>query len=185
MSCRQAPRSSKCTWKYRRGFGKALYGNSPEIKEVTGLSFSFLFSNRNREVFHEDSQEHAGVTLAVVLLLAFVLCSVPGPAQDQKQPIVFALIEPLSGPFKDVGTEVGAYVEYGVEQLNAAGGLLGRPVKLVQYDNQMKPDIAVRMGRKAVTRRRRKGHYEPHEQRCRPCPCQARKGIECHPPHPS
>ena len=92
----------------------------------------------------------SGVTLAVVLLLAFVLCSAPSPAQDQKQPIVFGLIEPLSGPFKDVGTEVAAYVEYGVEQLNAAGGLLGRPVKLIQYDNQMKPDVAVRMGRKAV-----------------------------------
>jgi branched-chain amino acid transport system substrate-binding protein len=92
----------------------------------------------------------SGVTLAVVLLLAFVLCSAPSPAQDQKQPIVFGLIEPLSGPFKDVGTEVAAYVEYGVEQLNAAGGLLGRQVKLIQYDNQMKPDVAVRMGRKAV-----------------------------------
>ena len=92
----------------------------------------------------------SGVSMAVALLLALVLCSAPGLAQDQKQPIVFALIEPLSGPFKDVGTEVAAYVEYGVEQLNAAGGLLGRPVKLTQYDNQMKPDVAVRMGRKAV-----------------------------------
>ena len=90
-----------------------------------------------------------GVTLAVVLLLAFVLCSAPSLAQDQKQPIVFALIEPLSGPFKDVGTEVAAFVEYAVEQINAAGGLLGRPIKLIQYDNQMKPDISVRMARKA------------------------------------
>ena len=92
----------------------------------------------------------SGIRLAVALLLAVFLCSAVSLAQDQKQPIVFALIEPLSGPFKDVGTEVAAYVEYGVEQLNAAGGLLGRPVKLVQYDNQMKPDVAVRMARKAV-----------------------------------
>src|SRR5271157_5694563 len=91
----------------------------------------------------------SGVTLAVALLLAFVLCSAPSLAQDQKQPIVFALIEPLSGPFKDVGTEVAAFVEYAVEQINAAGGLLGRPIKLIQYDNQMKPDISVRMARKA------------------------------------
>jgi len=92
----------------------------------------------------------SGIRLAVALLLAVFLCSAVSLAQDQKQPIVFALIEPLSGPFKDVGTEVAAYVEYGVEQLNAAGGLLGRSVKLVQYDNQMKPDVAVRMARKAV-----------------------------------
>jgi branched-chain amino acid transport system substrate-binding protein len=85
---------------------------------------------------------------ALVVVLAAVLC--PSGVQAQKEPIVFGLVEPLSGPFKDVGTEVAAFVEYGVEQLNAAGGLLGRPVKLIQYDNQMKPDIAVRQARKAV-----------------------------------
>ena len=49
------------------------------------------------------------VTLIVVVLLAVVFCPAVSPAQGQKQPIVFALIEPLSGPFKDVGTEVAAY----------------------------------------------------------------------------
>ena len=81
-------------------------------------------------------------TLAVVVLLAVIFCPAVSSAQDQKQPIVFAL--------KDVGTEVAAYVEYGVEQINAAGGLLGRTVKLMQYDNQMKPDVAVRMAKKAI-----------------------------------
>ena len=69
----------------------------------------------------------SGVSMVVVTSACVCLCALlESLAQDQKQPIVFALIEPLSGPFKDVGTEVAAYVEYGVEQLNAAGGLLGR-----------------------------------------------------------
>ena len=34
--------------------------------------------------------------------------------------------------------------------INAAGGLLGRPVKLIHYENQLKPDVSVRMARKAV-----------------------------------
>ncbi|MBN1101927.1 MAG: ABC transporter substrate-binding protein, partial [Deltaproteobacteria bacterium] len=92
-----------------------------------------------------------GVWIALVALIVLsVGCPSGAEAQGKKEPIVFGLIEPLSGPFKDVGTEVVAFVEYGVEQLNAKGGLLGRPVKLLQYDNQMKPDIAVRQARKAV-----------------------------------
>jgi branched-chain amino acid transport system substrate-binding protein len=91
----------------------------------------------------------AGRVIRVALLLTVILCAV-GPAQATEEPIVFALLEPLSGPFKDVGTEVAAFVEYGVEQLNANGGLLGRKIKLIELDNQMKPDISVRMARKAV-----------------------------------
>lgn len=91
----------------------------------------------------------AGIGLLAVCLSFMVFCPDPASAQAQK-PLVFALIEPLSGPFKDVGTEVQAYVEYGVEQINAAGGLLGQQVKLISYDNQMKPDVAVRQAKKAV-----------------------------------
>ena len=72
-------------------------------------------------------------------------------AQPAKKPVVFALIEPLSGPFKETGTETASYVEYAVEQINAKGGLLGQPVKLLKLDNQMKPDVAVRVAKKAIT----------------------------------
>ncbi|MBI5583015.1 MAG: ABC transporter substrate-binding protein [Deltaproteobacteria bacterium] len=92
----------------------------------------------------------AGGALVVWLLLSLMGFPVAVSAQAQKQPVVLALIEPLSGPFKDVGTEVAAFVEYGVEQLNAKGGVLGQPVKLKLYDNQMKPDVAIRMAKKAV-----------------------------------
>jgi ABC-type branched-subunit amino acid transport system substrate-binding protein len=93
----------------------------------------------------------AGALLGIMLLLALVFIPGDSAAQTQKQqPIVFALIDPLSGPFKDVGTEFAFYAEYTIEQINARGGLLGRPIKLMQYDNQMKPDIAMRMARKAV-----------------------------------
>jgi branched-chain amino acid transport system substrate-binding protein len=89
--------------------------------------------------------------LGVMLALALVVFPGDSSAQPQKQqPIVFALIDPLSGPFKDVGTEFAAFAEYTIEQINAKGGLLGRQIKLLQYDNQMRPDVTVRMARKAV-----------------------------------
>jgi branched-chain amino acid transport system substrate-binding protein len=92
-----------------------------------------------------------GVVIAVIgvaFVLSTILCAA-GPARAEK-PIVFALVEPLSGPFKDSGLEVSAYLEYAVDQINEKGGLLGRQVELVELDNQMKPDIAVRMARKAI-----------------------------------
>jgi branched-chain amino acid transport system substrate-binding protein len=75
----------------------------------------------------------------------------PGGAMaQQKEPIIFAQIDPFSGPFKDVGVEGSWGVEYAVDQINAKGGLLGRPVKLIKYDDQFRPDVAVRVARKAV-----------------------------------
>ena len=46
--------------------------------------------------------------IAITIILAVIL-GVAGSALAQKPPIVVALIEPLSGPFKDVGTEVAAF----------------------------------------------------------------------------
>jgi ABC-type branched-subunit amino acid transport system substrate-binding protein len=40
--------------------------------------------------------------------------------------------------------------EYAVDRINARGGLLGRQVKLLTYDTQSKPDVAVRQAKKAI-----------------------------------
>ncbi len=81
-------------------------------------------------------------------ILLFGTCT--AQTQDQKDPIAFGIIDPLSGPFKDIGTEGLWALEYAVNEINAKGGILGRPVKLLRYDNQFKPDVAMRMARKAV-----------------------------------
>ena len=89
--------------------------------------------------------------LLVFMVITFVsFCPLGAQAQGQKEPVVFGLIDPLSGPFKDVGTEGLWALEYAVDQINAKGGLLGQPVKLMKYDNQFRPDVAVRMARKAA-----------------------------------
>jgi branched-chain amino acid transport system substrate-binding protein len=89
------------------------------------------------------------LVIAVVVLSSFLYFPAPAEAQKGGQ-VVFALIDPLSGPFKDVGMEGLWHLEHAVDQINAKGGLLGKPVKLMKYDNQMKPDIALRMAKKAI-----------------------------------
>lgn len=83
-------------------------------------------------------------------VLSFVFCPFVTQAQGQKDPIIFAVLDPMSGPMKEVGVEGLWNIEYAVDQINAKGGILGRPVKIMKYDTQMKPDIAVRVARKAV-----------------------------------
>jgi branched-chain amino acid transport system substrate-binding protein len=94
------------------------------------------------------------VAVCAVLFLAavgaFILYPTESHAQAQKEPIIFAVLDPISGPFKEVGMEGVWTVEYAVDQINAKGGLLGRPVKIMKYDTQMKPDVAVRVARKAA-----------------------------------
>ena len=52
----------------------------------------------------------------------------------QSGPIKIGAINPYSGPLALYGTEVGRGYELAVEQVNAAGGVLGRKVELVRGD---------------------------------------------------
>ena len=59
-------------------------------------------------------------------------------------------IDPISGPMKDVGDRSVWGVQFAVDEINAAGGLLGKQVKLMPEDSQLKPDVAARKATKAI-----------------------------------
>ncbi len=61
-------------------------------------------------------------------------------AQSDK-PITIGLVMPFSGWFQpiDDGTVKGALLA--VDDINAAGGVLGRPLKVVQFDNKSEPPL--------------------------------------------
>jgi ABC-type branched-subunit amino acid transport system substrate-binding protein len=82
----------------------------------------------------------------IIILLSLSISSTINAAE----PIVIAVMDPMSGPFKDAGFMTTTLSEYVVDQLNAKGGILGRPIKLLKYDTQMKPDVAVRQAKKAI-----------------------------------
>jgi branched-chain amino acid transport system substrate-binding protein len=82
----------------------------------------------------------------IIILLSLSISSTTNAAE----PIVIAVMDPMSGPFKDAGFMTTALSEYTADQLNAKGGILGRPIKLLKYDTQMKPDVAVRQAKKAI-----------------------------------
>ncbi len=84
----------------------------------------------------------------------------PAPAATEAQtvaqpteaaPIQVGASLPLTGDFSDPGTAAKKGYELWADMVNKSGGLLGRPVKLVIYDNASNPDTAVADYEKLIT----------------------------------
>ncbi len=58
-------------------------------------------------------------------------------------PIVFATSLPLTGEFSGVGAKHRDGYQFCVDEINAAGGLLGREVQLIVEDNRSDTEITV------------------------------------------
>jgi len=72
-------------------------------------------------------------TAAAVTVLAATLLSAPAPAQE---PIKIGFSMALTGPLSPNGKQALLGMKIWEEETNAKGGLLGRPVKLIYYDDQ-------------------------------------------------
>ncbi len=86
----------------------------------------------------------------VLAVLPFLAAAFGPPAVMAGDEIVFGVIEPLSGPFKDVGDRYVNAVKFAIEQINAEGGLLGKKVVGIYEDDALKPAIATRKAKKLI-----------------------------------
>src|SRR5512136_1853557 len=86
-----------------------------------------------------------GVTVLIVLVTIFMR----GQALAADT-VNIVQIDPISGPMKDVGNRSVWGVQFAVDEINAAGGLLGKQVKLMPEDSQLKPDVAARKATKGI-----------------------------------
>jgi branched-chain amino acid transport system substrate-binding protein len=64
--------------------------------------------------------------------------------------IKIAVVEPLSGTFKDVGDRYLEGVRYAVKVINQSGGLLGKRVEVIAMDSELKAAVAVRKATKLI-----------------------------------
>lgn len=65
-------------------------------------------------------------------------------------PIRIAYIEPLSGPFANVGDAGLKHFRFAAEKLNAEGGIMGRQVEIVAMDNKQSPSESVQLVQRAI-----------------------------------
>ena len=91
---------------------------------------------------------HRRISYVLIFSLLIFLC--PRLADAQK-PILIGGSLPLTGVFAETAKVVEKGYQFWVEETNAQGGLLGRPVKLIIYDDEGKPDSAVKLAEKAIT----------------------------------
>jgi branched-chain amino acid transport system substrate-binding protein len=90
------------------------------------------------------------VALSVTLIFMFSVGHF-GTAAAAEKPIVIGGSLPLTGTFSATGKWVERGYQFWAEELNAKGGLLGRPVKLVIYDDKSDAKEAVSLAEKVIT----------------------------------
>jgi branched-chain amino acid transport system substrate-binding protein len=71
-----------------------------------------------------------------------------GAAHAQNQPIRIGVVTPLSGTYAGIGQQVKWGLELAAKQINAAGGVSGRPLELIYEDEEANPAVAVQKAEK-------------------------------------
>ncbi len=76
-------------------------------------------------------------------LAALLATSLLATAAQAAEPVRIGITTILSGPFADRGQSEQYGAQLALDQVNQAGGVLGRPVEAFYGDNACKPDIGV------------------------------------------
>ena len=100
--------------------------------------------------------------------LAWLICcaSIPhSPSANSAEPIKIGAVLPFSGGVELYGRQAKLGLDLAAKEINAAGGILGRPVEVVYADDKTDPAVAVDATRKLIERdggagRRRTDHLE-------------------------
>ena len=98
--------------------------------------------------------KYLGALAASTTLLASAACSTTSPtsnASDTSGPLKVGLLVPLTGSLAEAGSWIQEGVKYGVQQVNAAGGVNHRKIQLVTVDTAGDPTQAVTDVNKLVT----------------------------------
>ena len=89
-------------------------------------------------------------TRRTALAGAAALAALPRLARAQSGPIPLGSLLPLSGAGGPYGPVIRAAQQFAVDEINKAGGVLGRQLVLVGEDDQTNPEAAVRAARKMI-----------------------------------
>ena len=85
-----------------------------------------------------------------ILILGLLISGFAMVFANENEPVKVVACFPQTGASATWGVLAVEGVRLGVEQINAAGGLLGRPLELVVLDNQGKAAVSVAAMKKAV-----------------------------------
>lgn len=87
------------------------------------------------------ARQAVAVAAVIVTVGALSACS-GGSGGGSDDPIKIGVVGPQTGPLAEIGENQVAGAEVAVEQINAAGGILGRQVELSNGDEQTTPETS-------------------------------------------
>ncbi len=94
------------------------------------------------------SKHHFGRRTAIAT--GIVALASPSIIRAQGEPIKIATLTPLTGAGGPYGPPMAKVAAAVAEEVNAAGGVLGRKVQVISEDDQTNPDAGVRAARKLI-----------------------------------
>jgi branched-chain amino acid transport system substrate-binding protein len=83
------------------------------------------------------------ITLISILVLMGAVALNTHVLASSKEDIVIGIITPMSGPAADFGATAREGAEVVLDELNAAGGILGRKIKVIYRDDESNPQKGV------------------------------------------
>ncbi len=90
-----------------------------------------------------------GLLLAIVMI-AILSVSLMGCAEKEKAPIKIGVLAPLTGAPARAGNAMAKAAEMAEAEINAKGGLLGSPVRIIVYDTEDKPETGKLVAERAI-----------------------------------
>ena len=92
-----------------------------------------------------------GTSIRFVCWAISTILWVVGPASvNAADPIMIGAVLPFSGGVELYGAQAKLGLDLAAADINAAGGILGRPVEIVYRDDGTRPNIAAEAARKIV-----------------------------------
>lgn len=88
----------------------------------------------------------------MIFALLFLAATIPVYAEDgvTQTEIVIGMSNALSGPAAGLGTLLKAGATAYIDRVNSAGGVNGRKIKLISYDDRYEPEQSAAMTRKLI-----------------------------------
>jgi branched-chain amino acid transport system substrate-binding protein len=87
------------------------------------------------------SRTHSALTLAGIALVGAFAFGASRAVQADNEPIVIGMDMPFSGWFQPIDDSTVKGIELAVDDINAAGGVLGRKLKIEKYDMKSEPPL--------------------------------------------
>ena len=81
-------------------------------------------------------------------MLAAALTAATVTAASAAEAIKIGVVTPLSGTYAGIGQQVRWGLDLATKEVNAAGGIMGRPIELLYEDEEANPSVAVQKAEK-------------------------------------